>query len=247
MCRSVTEVADDIQRAYAKVLRDPQVVVKIVDRSNRPAARLDGAVKMAMRFSIRRPVRLRELIVAAGGFADDTSGDINIFRPANSNCSVLSTETAAKAPAGNGFQTINITISELLAGKESADPVILSGDVITVEKAQPVYLIGAVNDPRPVYSRSGMTLTHAIAMAGGLAKGAVEQTITVFRRSRGDTNIMQIDLEKIKNGELNDVDLKPFDIIEVAFKGHGRRKYPPVVAIGDKAERSGDLPLKVID
>ena len=59
---------------------------------------------------------------------------------------------------------------------------------------------------------------------------------------------MQIDLEKIKNGEIDDVDLKPFDIIEVAFKGRDARKHPPVIAASDNRQRkASELPLRVIE
>jgi protein involved in polysaccharide export with SLBB domain len=253
VCRSETAIAADIERAYSKVLRDPKVTVKIVDRSNRPAARLDGAVKMPTRFRIQRPVRLRELIVAAGGFTDDASGEIVVLRPAGQSCADQAEHGPDAAPKSqwqesNGLQRLNISIADLLTGKELADPFILSGDIVTVEKAVPIYVIGAVNNPKPIYSRSGMTLTRAIDTAGGLAKGAIGQKVTIFRREKAETTVMQADLEKIKNGEINDVDLKAFDIIEIAFKGRAARKYPPVIATGENGQGgASELPLRVID
>lgn len=248
LCRSEIEVADDLARLYSKILRDPKVTVRIVDRSNRAVARLDGAVKIPMRFQLHRLIRLRELIVAAGGLTDDASGDILILRRSDLNCFANADgRSGEKSPSGNGLQTINISISELLSGKESADPVVLSGDMITVGKAFPIYIIGAVNNPRPIYSHSGMTLTRAIATAGGISKGAIAQKVTVFRRDKTETSIVQVDLEKIKNGEINDVDLKPFDIIEVTFKGRIQRKYPPVIALSENKADTEDLPLRIID
>lgn len=253
LCRAETDVAADLARVYSKILRDPKVTVKIVDRSNRAVARLDGAVKMPTRFRILRPILLKEMIVTAGGFTDDVSGEIVILRPSGLNCVEMATgsndhQPGVKGASGNGLITTNILISDLLSGKESADPLILSGDIITVGKAVPIYVIGAVNNPRPIYSHSGMTLTRAIATAGGLTKGAVEQKISIYRREGTNSTIIQIDLSKIKNGELNDVDLKPFDIIEVTFKGRAPRKYSPVIATGDnKVGNISDLPLRIID
>jgi len=249
LCRAENELADELAQIYSKVLRDPKVRVKIVDRSNRAVARLDGAVKMPMRFRIMRLVRLRELVIAAGGLTDDASGEIVILRRPELNClSRIGAEPVDNTTSGNGLQTINISISELLSGKESADPVILSGDLITVGKAFPIYIIGAVNNPRPVYSHSGMTLTRAIATAGGIAKGGISQKVTIFRRDKAETSLLQANLDKIKNGEINDVDLKPFDIIEVGFKGRVQRKYPPVIAASEnKIVEIQDLPLRIVD
>src|ERR1041385_1486396 len=62
LCRSETDIGTDIARYYAKFLRDPKVVVRIVDRTKRALSLVDGAVKKPQRFQILRPVRLRELI-----------------------------------------------------------------------------------------------------------------------------------------------------------------------------------------
>ena len=133
---------------------------------------------------------------------DEASGDITIFRPANLSC------VSSNTPRDNAIHTINITISELLAGKEAADPFILSGDLITVNKAVPIYVIGAVNNPRPIYSRAGITLTRAIATAGGLAKGAIEQKSTVFRRENGDSKVVEADLKRSGPGRARMWNLK---------------------------------------
>jgi protein involved in polysaccharide export with SLBB domain len=242
LCRSEADLAAHIAKVYSKTLRDPKVEVKIIDRSGRALVRLDGAVRTPTRFRLQRPVRLRELIVTAGGLTDEASGEITIFRPANLSC------TSVNVPRDNALQMINITVSDLLSGKETADPMVLSGDLITVTKAVPIYVIGAVNNPRPIYARPGMTLTRAIATAGGLATGAVGQKITIFRRENGDSKVIAADLEKVKTGAGEDVELKAFDIIDVAYKGGATRKYPPAILAGNRRDQDGrELPLRIIE
>lgn len=238
LCRNETEIAADIYKAYSKILRDPKVVVRIIDRSNRAVARLDGAVRTPSRFKLQREVRLRELLVLAGGLTDDTSGVISIFRPRNLNC--------VASPQDNGSQMIAIKISDLLNGKPEANLPILSGDIIDVVRATPVYVIGAVNSPRPVFSTGEITVSRAVASAGGLAKDADGGKVTIFRRLGTESKVEETDLAKIKRGELVDVVLKPFDIIDVAGKGSGKRKNPPVAISTVKTERL-ELPLRVID
>ena len=67
-------------------------------------------------------------------------------------------------------------------------------------------------------------------------------------KSIGNSEILKdINLE-LKKGEINDVDLKGFDIREVEFKGRAQRKFPPVIATGDKRERgAADFPLRILE
>jgi len=250
LCRSENEIANDIRRIYSSILRDPQVTVKIIDRSRRPFVRLEGAVKSAVRFRLMRPAHLRELLIAAGGLTDQASGEISLFRPANLGCEKnVSSQAAAgsqNSGSGNGFQHQIITIKDLLAGKTEADPLILSGDIITVKQSQPIYVIGAVNNPRPIYSHGEMTLSRAIDSAGGLSKDAVTQSITIFRREQSESRVINADLEKIKNGDDSDIELRPFDIIDVAFRGRAKSKYPPVIGSGVD-QVVAEPPLKIIE
>ena len=242
LCRSEKDIAADIARAHSKVLRDPKVVVKIIDRSNRAVARVLGAVRTPTRFSIRRSVTLKELLVLAGGIASGASGDIAIIRPRNLSC----LETSG--PSDNGSELTNIKISDLLSGKSEFNPVILSGDVVTVSRALPIYVVGAVNVPVPLYLTSDLTVSRAIAMAGGLSKDAEGSTVTILRRSGADTAQIESDLSKVKRGEIEDEILKPFDIIDVPVKGGGKRKYPPASPVNENRDPSmGELPLKIVD
>lgn len=249
LCRTEAEIASDVKRVYSSLLRDPVITVRIIDRSNRPLARIDGAIKTPARFRILRPVHLRELIVRSGGLTDAASGEITLFRPAGLGCPEPgpADNESADPPKDNGSLMLNIKISDLLNGGDGSDPVILSGDVITITRTAPFYVIGAVNNPGPVYSHTEMTLSRAVASAGGPAKDADLGKVTIFRRDESGTKVIDIDLEKVKRDAAGDETLQQFDIIEVASKGGSKRKYPPVIVSDEAADRKTELPLRVID
>lgn len=253
LCRSEGQIAADIVKVLGRTLRDPKVIVRILDRSNRAVVRLDGAVRTATRFQIKRPVHLRELIVMAGGIIDGASGDINIFRPKDLSCRPTMVPAAGilsqpGSTQDNVSMVTIIKIADLLSGKTNADPQILSGDIITVNRALPIYIIGAVINPRPVYSREKMTLSRLIATAGGLSKDADASRLIIFRRDGLEVRSIEADLTKIKNGRSEDEVLLPFDIIEVASKGGSKRKYPPMVANEQNTDRSKqELPLRIVE
>ncbi len=248
LCRTENEIAADIAKILGRTLRDPKVVVRILDRSNRAVVRLTGAVRTATRFQVKRPVHLRELIVMAGGLIDGASGEISIFRPKDLSCRPVIIPVSSEGPRDNPSSVTNIKISDLLSGKIAADPQIFSGDIITVSRALPIYVIGAVVNPRPVYSRDKISLSRLIANAGGLAKEADSGKVFIFRREGLNVKSIEADLTKIKNGETNDEILQPFDIIEVAAKGAAKRKYPPVTANDQIIDRSKQtMPLMIVD
>jgi protein involved in polysaccharide export with SLBB domain len=259
LCRSEEEVARDIAKAYSKILREPQVTVKILDRSNRALSIIAGAVKMPQRVQIKRTIFLNELIIVSGGLTDKASGEIQIFRPQNLSCAArkaVSNETngesrerfVAASTEDNGSQYMNIRISDLLNGKKEANPQILNGDIVTIFEAQSIYVIGGVANPKQISFRSQITLTRAIDSAGGLSKNADAKKITIFRRIGNETKIIEADLEKIKASKADDIILQASDIIDVNQNGREKRKYPPIINVVDLNDaNSSKLPLRVID
>ena len=261
LCRSEADIAQEVVKAYGKILREPKVVVKILDRSNRPLGILYGAVKLPQRFQIKRPFFLNELIIVAGGLTETASGEIQIFRQKNLSCQQPlkeksdtlagdgeSREKFVTARQDNGSNYINIRISDLLTGKKDANPQILSGDIVTVLEAESIYVIGGVANPKQISARTQITLSRAVASAGGIIKNADAKKITIFRRVAGETKIIEADLEKIKAGETADVVLQAFDIVEVTQTGREKRKFPPVLKIAETSEKKmSNMPLRIID
>lgn len=259
LCQNEETVAKSIAKGYSKLLKNPVVKVKILDRSNRPTSVIYGAVKTEQRFQIKRSIYLNELIIFSGGFTENASGTIQIFRPANLSCNTENTETKVTessdsqnvfvpASQASGAKNIDIKISELLKGLNGANPQILSGDIITVFAADPVYVIGGVAVPKQVAFRSEMTLSRAIASAGGLSKDADGKSVTIFRRDGKETKIIEADYEKIDSKTAEDISLQAFDVVEVAVKGRGKSKFPPVVRANDSEnKKDANLPLRIID
>jgi len=251
LCRSESAIATDIAKYYGKFLREPKVVVRIVDRGNRALAIVDGAVRKPQRYQIRRPVLLNELIILSGGITDRSSGEIAIYRPKSLNCldqtAKPDSETFVKARQGNDSQNIAIRISDLLKARDGSNPPILSGDIVTVLQASPIFVIGGVNNPHQISSREEISLSRAIATAGGLSKDAVESQITIFRRDSGQSRTIAADLGKIRAGKDEDPILRPFDIVNVGQKGRAKAKMPPVPTTENERERLLNLPVRVID
>lgn len=237
-CRTTAELAETVREAYSKVLRDPQVRVRILDRSERPVAYFEGAIKQPLRLQIRREVRLRELVVIGGGLTDRASGQVTVLRPEGQSC---------ESPDGEPTQLHTVKIADILAGDRAADLKILSGDIVTVQEVQPVYVIGGIVRPGKVDWRDGATVSRIVAAAGGVIKGGLGGSVSIFRRDSGASRVINADLDAIMDGSASDIDIRPFDIIDVPLKGQPKRTIPPVVEnINAPADRR-TLPIRVID
>lgn len=237
-CKTPEELAESVRVAYSKILRDPKVRVRILDRSERPAAFMEGAIKQPMRLQIRRDVFLKELVVIGGGFTDRASGEITILRPENQSCGSTS---------GEPSRLLKVRIADILAGDPSADLRILSGDIVNVQQVEPVYVIGGVGRPGKQDWREGATVTRVVASAGGVSNRGVSGTVTIFRRASTGSKVVEADLDAINAGKIADIEIKAYDIVDVPLKGQSKRTMPPVV--GDEVDRPDrrTLPVRVID
>ena len=243
LCRTEDDIAKEVTNELAGILRNPQTEVRILDRSNRTPATVEGAIATPTRFQMKRPARLNELIVAAGGITDRSSGEIMISRPDGLSC-VQSNSVSGNRPVSN----LTIRIPDLISGKSGANPVIVSGDLVVIFEASPVFLVGAVGTQGRIDHRPQLTVSRAIDSAGGLIKDAVADRITIFRRENGTTSTIRVDLPSIRSKQAEDVVLRPFDIIDIPFKGRPPRKLPPVFETESVyGDRRAKLPLKIID
>ncbi len=262
LCRSEKEIAEEIVRSLGKFLRDPIVNVKILDRNGRPYASITGAVRTPQRFRILRNVRLTEILVLSGGLKDRTSDEIEIMRPPNVSCRSASTDKGSmvsrlsdstrerfvRRASQGGTTFLKVRIGDLLKGKPDANPIIFSGDVITVLSTEPIYVIGGVANPRTLSARAPLTISRAIASAGGFAKDADRTKIVVYRRTEKTTQVLQFNYDEIEAKTLKDIELRGFDILEVGRSGSTPRKSAPFLQVQDLAEQdTNSLPIRTIE
>src|SRR5688500_1899129 len=220
-CRTDKQVQKDIAAAYSKLMKNPQVSVRIAERNSRQPATVFGAVRQSSRIEMKRKVRLNELIAVSGGFTERASGTIQILHTEPLMCPEPGEEEEAKPIDGTRIPLQIVKISELRAGKAEANPVIRPGDYVLVTEAEPVYITGAVAAPNGVYLREQLTLTRALAMVGGTRKEAKLNEIIIYRQVPGTTKqeIIKVDVAAIKKNQKPDVLLQAYDVIDVHEAG----------------------------
>jgi protein involved in polysaccharide export with SLBB domain len=238
LCRSEELVAADIANLFADTLRNPKVVVKIIDRSNRSLAYIYGAIMHPQKLKLKRKIRLNELVVLSGGITEKFSGEIQIIRPSKVTC---------ESNSNDETEVLNIKIADLLRGNEESNPFLRLGDIITFREAESIYVTGGVLNPKEVSFREKLTLGRAIATAGGLSANVILKRITIFRRTNGVSETIVVDSSLIISKKFEDIELQKYDIIEISSNLDSNSLPPIVRGFGEKRSENANLPVRIIE
>jgi polysaccharide biosynthesis/export protein len=209
-CLTEGELAKEIATRYTKYYRNLQVDVFIKGYHSRQVAVI-GAVNDQSRFELQRRVRLLELLTYAKGPSARAGQTVNV---------VHSTDTSPCKQSNANEDTSAFSsykLSDVLEGKPEANPYLEAGDIVTVPEADQVYVVGNVFMPLTIALREPITLTRAIAMAGGLKQDTRKDKIRVLRQEPGTSvrKEITVDLYAIEKKRSEDLALAPNDIIDV--------------------------------
>jgi polysaccharide biosynthesis/export protein len=220
-CRSEKEIQKDIAAAYAKYLKNPQISVRTAERKSRPPATVSGAVRTPTRVIMMRKVRLNEVLAASGGFTERAAGTIQILHTEPLMCPAPGEEAEAAPMDPEKVPLEIVKLSDLRTGNPKGNPVVRPGDYIVVTEAEPVYVIGSVFYPQGVFLTENLTLSRAIAMAGGARKEGSLSDVKIFRSKPGvaGQEIIKVDYKAIKKNQKPDIFLQAYDVIEIPEAG----------------------------
>jgi polysaccharide biosynthesis/export protein len=209
-CQTEGELAKEISTRYARYYKNLQVDVFIKGYHSRQVA-IIGAVNDQSRFELQRRVRLLELLTYAKGTSPRAGQTINIV---HSTVSSQCKETD-ESDASSAFSSYKL--SDVLQGDPKSNPYLEAGDIVTVPEADQVYIVGNVFMPLTIPLREPITLTRAIAMAGGLKQDTRKDKIRILRQEVGTTirKEITVDLSAIEKKRSDDLALLPNDIVDV--------------------------------
>jgi polysaccharide export outer membrane protein len=208
-CLTEGELAKEISTRYARYYKNLQVDVFIKEYQSQQVAVI-GAVNDQSRFKLQRRIRLLELLTFAKGPSTKAGQTINIVHSsASSPCKKVEESDAAV------FSSYKL--SDVLQGDPKSNPYLEAGDIVTVPEADQVYVVGNVFMPITIPLREPVTLTRAIAMAGGLKQDTQKDKIRVLRQEPGTPvrKEITVDLSAIEKKRSEDLALLPNDIIDV--------------------------------
>src|SRR5262249_54541710 len=108
-----------------------------------------------------------------------------------------------------------------------------------------VYVVGNVYTPKTLSLKEPLTISRAVAMAGGAMRDSKTDKVRLIRRQPGATTADEklVDLDAIKRKHAEDIALQPNDIVEVP-ESTGKSMIRSL--LGVVAPAAGQLPVRVI-
>jgi polysaccharide export outer membrane protein len=113
---------------------------------------------------------------------------------------------------------VYLALAQNAAGlKLQANPIILPGDTIIVQKSGIVYVLGAVNRPGGylIDNNERLTLMQALSLAGGSMVTSKMKDVRLIRKTRVGEEEIRLNLKKVYRGKEADITVADGDILYV--------------------------------
>jgi len=233
---TVEQLEAELTRRLKTYLVEPQVAVSVNQYRSQPVSVL-GAVGSPGVLQLEGRKTLFEVLSLAGGLRPDAGDTIRITR--RKQWGRIPLPGATEDPTGQ-FWTAEVPVKSVMEAQNPEQNILVCPfDVITVPRAQMVYVIGSVRKPGGFVlgDKEILTVLQALSLAEGLDRGAAPQNAKILRASQGSTTRTEIpiDLKRILQGKASDVPLGPDDILFVpgsTSKNLAYRSVEAMFAIG---------------
>jgi polysaccharide export outer membrane protein len=234
-CRTEVELAKEIAGVYLKYQRNPHVDVFVKEYNSRPVSVM-GAVSKPGQFQLQRRIRLLELISLAGG-PTERAGE-RILMAHGEQLPVCGEQAMAD-------EVDSYDLNQLVRGDHDANPYVRPGDVITLPEAQQVFVVGNVFRPSSITLKEKITVSQAVAMAGGMMPDSRSDRVRIMRQTAGSMTKTEIlvDLKAIDKRTTPDIALQANDIVDVPT-ANGKRLLRGL--LGAVLPSIAQFPLRVV-
>lgn len=213
VCKTETQVANEIRDNLKSFLREPYVTARVTQQNSQPFAVI-GAVEKPGNFALNRSVTLLELIAMAGGPDVEKAGTkVQVARLGGvSGCQQNDVATTSDDKLVDNLFAY-YKLKDVFENR--TNPRMRPGDIVRVLEFEEFYVVGNVDKPQIVKYKDDMTVSDAIASAGGYLPASKKSMVTIKRKENGETVYITVDMDKVDKKLAKDVKIQPEDIVFV--------------------------------
>ena len=218
---TIDQFREQLAGKLSKYITSPDITVNLVETQSRPVS-VVGEVTNPGLHQMVGVKRLLDVISMSGGLKPEAGPNVIITRQPGQGKLAVGPVTTDSA---TGATSTTLPLDSLLALKSPGDNIIMEpGDVISVPRAELVYVVGDVKKAGgfEVRTHNTISLLQAVSMAEGLAPDNSASKARIIRPSpNGDGTMSEIpvDINKIFAGKAPDQKLYANDILFVPHSG----------------------------
>ena len=211
---TVQQTEQELNRVLSKYIRKPQVVVGVAEVRSQPVSIL-GAVNAPGVHQVQGRKTLLEMLALAGGIRPDAGYSVRITRQVEWGCIPL---PKTELDASGRFSVAELNLKEIMEAKSPEENIqIFPHDVISVPKAEMVYVIGEVKRSGGFVlgEHEAISVLQALSLAEGLNTTADARHARILRlkRDADQREELAVDVKDVLNGKKTDVPLRGNDIL----------------------------------
>lgn len=211
---TVEQLESQIASRLSGIMNNPEVTVSVAEYRNHPVSVL-GAVRSPGVYQVSGRKTLFEVLSLAGGLNPDAGNQVEITREVSSGPLPLPGVTTDKA---GEFEIGRLNVRDVMDAKDPEDNIeVVANDVITVPKAELVYVVGAVHRAGgfPLIEKEQISVLQAVSLAEGLEGTASAKNARILRESLpgAERTELHVNVADILDGRAKDVSLQANDIL----------------------------------
>jgi polysaccharide export outer membrane protein len=212
---TVEQLEVDLTARLKPFIKQPEVSVNVVELRSQPVSVI-GSVKAPGVHQLQGHKTLVEILSLAGGITEDAGYSVRITRRKEYGPIPLA---SSQADSTGEFYTAQVGLRDIMEAKNPVENVeVMPNDVISVPRAQMVYVIGEVTRSGgfALGERQRVSVLQALSLAGGLGRMAKRSDSKILRASTADDSQrteIPLNLSRILQGRDRDVPLQPNDIL----------------------------------
>lgn len=233
---TISQAKTQIERKLASWVKEPKVTFTLVEPGSKPVSVL-GTVNKPGIYQIRGKKLLYEVLSLAEGLRPESGNTIRITRPVESG--PLPLQNAHLDESGH-FYVGEVKVKSLLEARRPEDNVpVQANDVVVVNRADLIYVVGAVKKPGGfiLNDKESLSTLQALSLAEGLERTASPDRAKILRQggqSQERTEV-SVNLRRVLEGTDRDFSLRADDILFIpnsATKAAGLRTVEALIQVG---------------
>jgi polysaccharide export outer membrane protein len=208
------QTEQELNKLLNKYILHPQAVVSVAEVRSQPVSIL-GAVNTPGVHQVQGHKTLLEMLALAGGIRPDAGYSVRITRQLDWGCIPL---PKAELDASGRFSVAELNLKKIMEAKNPEENVqIFPHDVISVPKAEMVYVIGEVKRSGGFVlgEHQSISVLQALSLAEGLNGTADARHARILRlkRDADQREELVVDVKDVLNGKKADIALRGDDIL----------------------------------